>query len=263
MKILIGMLYCEENEYFESLESVKLQAHTNNEYFCIKNLPKKMAHELLYTTFMRNSNRFDLFIKLDADMVLCRRDFFNRLENVFHLNPQIDDLEIPVFDYFTDRLIHGLHVYSNRVKWFKTNEKVFTDMGSIIRKIHVPVSFSDSFLTPAAWHCPNPSGLQAFHFGIHKAVKAKKSKLHINNIRFLNNNWKKKKEKNLGFALIGALLAIKENFTHEHIDYYYLKNCGIFNNYQDCDILQLSMHINELVSSNKSSDFNLDLDLRV
>ncbi|MFW6275656.1 MAG: hypothetical protein ACOC2M_03380, partial [bacterium] len=171
MKILVGSMYCFENEYEDSILSLYQQTYRKFDHFKVEKLPNKLAHDTLYSTFMENSKFYDLFLKLDADMVICKNSFLQDIVNFLKNKKILTNLQIKVHDFFTDRLIWGLHIFNNKNKWVKNNELVFTDMVSLHNE-RINISSLDSPLVPAAWHSPNPSLIQAFHFGIHKAVKA-------------------------------------------------------------------------------------------
>ncbi len=70
MKILIGILYCIENERDACVKSIEAQTHRDFDYFIVENLPKKEAHHQLYTRFAASATEYDIFVKLDADMVI-------------------------------------------------------------------------------------------------------------------------------------------------------------------------------------------------
>jgi hypothetical protein len=228
MKILIGLVRCIENEFEACLQSIKDQTHKDWEIFFIENLPKKEAHDQLYGTFMRRSGEFDLFIKVDADMVLSRPTLFEEIVSEMNKRPHSDHFQIGVWDYFTDQLIYAFHAYRSSVKWNIQNEQYFTD--SIHYKTHC-TEFMDinGPLAPAAQHSPNPSPFQAFHFGIHKAVKVIQNqrkrkrldmaKAHLNNILLLWRNYEKKRDPGLAFALHGAFWAFRQKATYEAANY--------------------------------------------
>ena len=62
----------------------------------------------------------------------------------------------------------GCMYTSHRVKWGYSSEDIFVD--AILQK-SFKHQYDDGSLAPAAFHCPNPSPFQCYHFGIHKAVK--------------------------------------------------------------------------------------------
>lgn len=265
MKILVGILYCIENEYPDALWALQQQTYTHFDYFQIEKLSNKEAHDALYQTFMSNASHYGLFLKLDADMVLSRKDFLDQVANVVRQQQTIDDLVIGVHDFFTDRIICGLHVYSNRVVWQKNEERVFTDMVDDSRR---RVQDMD-VLAPAAWHSPNPSHFQAFHFGVHKAVKFWQigalnvnhygRKIHFDNIIYLYQQWIKRKDSRLGIAVIGAFKGLVERFDYRFVDYDSKLLSDVYEPYRLFDSNEMDQTITSLICHLKSPSFQADL----
>lgn len=221
-------MYCIENEFEECKEAIAAQTHQDWELFTVENLPNKEAHDLLYQTFMKRADEFDLFIKIDADMVLCRNTFFEEVVQEMENYHQYNHFEIGVWDFFTDRLIHGLHVFRNNVKWKKTSEKYFVDMVYEPTKKKVFMDIKGP-LAPAANHCPNPSLFQSFHFGLHKGAKVlqletsnpnyKMSKGHLDNIYALIHHYKRSPKIKTLYAILGVKWAFEKKAIAENINY--------------------------------------------
>ena len=123
MRILVGTLKTIENEYQECLSALAEQTHRDFEHFVIENQPEQKAHNLLYSRFMENAADFQLFLKLDADMVIADRNLFNQIIAKFKTRQDMDLLTILVHDFFSDRLISGLHTFRNTVTWRKQESK--------------------------------------------------------------------------------------------------------------------------------------------
>ena len=226
MKILVGILYCIENELSACIQSIKNQTHQDFHYFIIENLPKKEAHDQLYTKFSASQHEYDIFIKIDADMVLSRNTYFEEVIDVFSNDHELVLLQVAVYDFFSDQLIFGLHNYRNTMRWRLRDEVLFTDRQNTSEK-----SVNDSTkLAPAALHCPDPSPFQAFHFGVHKAVKVmqigradknmKARNIHWDNIQRTKEHFRRNKDKQLGFAVLGSEIAFRHRFTHRQVDYH-------------------------------------------
>lgn len=225
-KLLIGILYCGENEFGACIESINGQTYKNFEYFVIKNLPNKEAHDTLYQNFMDSSKEADLFLKIDADMVLTRSTFFE--EVILEMNdiPDVDNLQIAVLDYFTNSLIYGLHIYRNTVTWdLNSDESVFVDRIEKIRKR----KNDKQKLAPAAYHCFKTTKFYAYHFGIHKGVKIiqegqnrfnlDSSIFHYSNILKTYYNYLKTSDTTLLFVLAGFCDTINNKFNFENVNY--------------------------------------------
>jgi len=227
MKILVGIMYCIENEFSQCIKSIEAQTYKNYDYFVIEKLPNRDAHNKLYQIFMDHSKEYDLFVKLDADMVLSRVTFFEEVVEYFTKHPQTDDLQIAVHDYFTDRLIFGLHVYSARIKWEQNQENIFVDWPEK-QESYLRVN-DKQCLAPAALHCPHPSNFQAFHFGLHKAVKITQydrkelryfgSIVHWDNILLIIKHFKKVRHPAIAYAILGSYESLIMQLSSEHINF--------------------------------------------
>jgi len=256
-KILVGTLYSGENEFEECVAAINLQTYKDFEHIVFKNLPNKEAHDTLYKTFMDRSHEFDIMIKVDADMVIEDKNLFEKIVNKFEIHERLKDLEIAVFDFFSNQLIMGMHAYRNTVKWEKNEEDLFVDSctvgpGELIQ--------DSSDLAPAAFHCKNPSPFQAFHFGVHKALKIIQpgrkdvdqiySPYHWKNIERTRQNFLKTKDIRLGFAVLGAELTFMGGIQPSHISYSdpYLKN--LFENYSFLNGIQLEKKIRKASGRN-------------
>jgi hypothetical protein len=174
MRVLAGTLYTQENEIEQCLRSIRGQVGVDCEHFLIEGLPKSEAHRRLYGAFMERAAEFDLFVKVDADMVLLSDTLFQRMGQRMSAAPQVLDLCIAVSDFFSRRLIMGLHGYRSSVTWPPTDEGAAPDARLFTDQCPVPKSarLNDRReLAPAALHCPDPSPFQSFHYGLHRGAK--------------------------------------------------------------------------------------------
>lgn len=165
-KILIGILYSGEREYANCLSAIRRQDGVVTEVFKIENKKNKEAHDELYSTFNNFSHHFDICAKIDADMVLKTENSLSTVAELFKSNPTLDHLMIDVADYLSDIPIPGQNFYSNRVKWYGNTDQLITDYHGTYQGTSRRI-MSD----PIARHMPNPSGFQAFSFGVHRALK--------------------------------------------------------------------------------------------
>lgn len=241
MKILIGILACIENELEECLNSLDIQTFQNWSSFLIRNKPNLEAHQELYKVFMSEAANYDLFLKLDADMVIQSPDFLQRISDQFTSNPDLDELQIPVYDHFTQREVFGQITYRNSVKW-DCNERneLYTDYGAKSRqKVKNIVDFKGDIQ-----HCPNPSNHQSWHFGLHKATKftqldfpAKSYNytaglVHWDNLMNIFAAIKGPKQKKMhSGALAGMVVAFKSKLHARHIDYSNMESKKLFEAY--------------------------------
>lgn len=221
-RILIGTLYSGENEFDECIESVKNQTYNNVEHIFFKYLPNKEAHDTLYKTFMERADEFDYFIKLDADMVFNTDKALEIILDYFSNDPEIDHLVTVVDDRYSDTLIQGLHAFSKRARWEQNNENLFVDHNPVIpgkKKV------LREFPAPLVKHCPNPSNFQAYHFGVHRVLKAfqpgradfngSQSQSQWKLIRNVYDHFLDTRDIRLGFCILGANHVIDGKVAHD------------------------------------------------
>lgn len=214
MKILIITLFSGENEYKRCLSSVKKQkVDFSFEHFLIENQTKPVAHTNLYSKIMEESDKYDYFVKLDADMVFTRRDSLCQLINICELNGS-DKTSITVYDHMTDKMIWGLNVYRSGMKWRLGSEVLFTDQQFIIKdnyKKHAERLNKKSSLVS---HASDPTDFQSFIFGVHRASKIIQKNVTIprmshaygqyNTLLDVYRNYVDNSSKQAQLALVGA-----------------------------------------------------------
>lgn len=168
-RLLVLTLNSGENEFIESRASLQSQNYHRWEHRVWEGLPNRLAHLTLYNEIMRQRDQFDLFIKLDADMVFSNERALPRIVELFENDSTLDHVIFSVRDWMSDSDILGLHAYSNRAAWNSNTDTLFVDPLPRIPGRRVVLRQPAD---PIAYHCPNPSPYQAFHFGIHRAAKA-------------------------------------------------------------------------------------------
>lgn len=257
MRILVGILKTIENEYHECRDAIECQQNSSHSVFVIENQPNKQAHQSLYRYFMQHAYDFDVFIKIDADMVLTRNDLFGRVSEKFATNPRLKDLEIAVHDFFSDQLIWGLHAFRNTVVWQESDEDLFVDSCLVE---HGERMHDNSDLAPAAHHCPNPSLFQAFHYGVHRALKVIQvnrknfrstySEYQWNYLEKTRSNFGRSRDPRIGFAVLGAEVAFEGKILPEHIDFGNPFLAELFDRYRNLSLTELQWTINKLTFMN-------------
>jgi hypothetical protein len=169
-KILVLMLHSGENEYGDSRRALDRQTHANWELKVISGLPEKEAHLALYEEIMRRGDSFDIYVKLDADMVLNDDDALARIAQFYAAHPDADQVNFVLHDILTDSDILGLITFTGRARWdLGSTEPLFVDEAPAIPGRCLTVWDPDP---PIAVHCPYPHAFQAFHFGAHRMMKA-------------------------------------------------------------------------------------------
>ena len=169
MRFLILTLASGENELEACRSSVTAQCGVSTEHRVISNLPKSEAHARLYGTIMSEGDRFDRFVKLDADMVLAGDDVLERIAGLFDRLQRLDHLVLGVADWYTDGDIIGVHAFSRRARWLPNPSGLFTDPDPVFPGRKLVIEHPRPI---AVLHGPDPSPVQAFYFGVHRAMKA-------------------------------------------------------------------------------------------
>lgn len=222
-KFLVLTLYSGENEFDACQKSVADQLHVDVEQVAFKGLGNLEAHRRLYSEIMARAPEFDLFLKLDADMVLSRNTALYEIAEFFAARPELDHLETEVNDHFTGAKIFGVHVFSPRVTWqIDTHDPLFVDPeptcpGSRAR--------SPSELDIFVEHAPDPGPYQAFHFGFHRALKAfqfnvehrslSRMEAQLAILQDLERHYETTKRASLGLSIIAADMVMNGRLNGE------------------------------------------------
>lgn len=220
-RVLIGTLYSGENEFEQSLAMLKRQTYTDWEHTVFRGLENREAHQTLYRHFMRRRDEFDLYIKLDADMVFRKSSSLEEIVEVFRANFELDHLQTPVQDWYTGLLLPAFHAFSNRAIWPETIDEVFADPSPFVPGNRLNLKGKPA---PFVDHSPNPSPRQAFLFGVHRAVKAiqpGRRFLHRGQAMFqwhiLKAIWERfedTRDYRLGLSIYGADLVFRGKLQH-------------------------------------------------
>jgi hypothetical protein len=236
VRIYVAVLYSGENEFESCIKAIEAQDYTNYEYHVIKGLPGREAHNTLYTNFIESG--FDVLIKIDSDMVLVWHNFFTKVVDALIENMTTNQLQFPVYDFFSRQLIWGLNVYR---KDFFNDISVGANEGRAFDYFDVS-GLSCAVSVVVATHCQNPTPFQSFHYGAFKAVKIaqaiengmdSKTKYLRNILNKTHQDFLKTGDERRAICITGARLAAAKKLGLEHLNYTnpYLLNC--FNQIQD------------------------------
>ena len=225
MRILVGTLHCGESQYDRCVEALKNQSLQSFEHFTISDLPDAEAHRRLYRRFMASAATFDLFLKLDADMVLSHPDVLQNIATYFRRHKSIDGISIPVDDFFTGRWIHGLNVYRASTRWRIDDGVVFTDQHA-----HDAARFRAGVrcLAPAAGHAHDPDDFAAYHYGLHRGVKfhaclddprrVDQAGYYMDALVATERHYRRSADPSLLLACLGGDDALSGRFGVDHLD---------------------------------------------
>lgn len=166
-KVLILVLSSGENETQECLVSIHSQVGVDFQVHRIIDLPNKEAHDTLYRKIEKESKNFDVFVKIDADMVFVADDTLLRMVRYFD-ERDLDHASFSVLDWYSQLSIMGMHMFSNRCTWPDLSDHLFVDPRPNFPGVSKLIWEKPS---PVAYHSPNPSIAQAVQFGIHRGLK--------------------------------------------------------------------------------------------
>jgi len=212
-KVLVLSLFSGEAEFDRCRSSLELQEYASWEQRVFENLPNAEAHTRLYETIMMECENCGIFLKLDADMVLADPGVLGDLVRVFEQHSDLDHLVVAVSDWMTDSNIIGAHLFSNRVWWRHHAETLYVDPDPEYpgRKLVISDPPRDLIL-----HAGDPSPLQAFHFGAHRALQASQVYRRLQDARphnariqwqYLDRVWDhyvRSGDRRLGLAILAA-----------------------------------------------------------
>ena len=199
-RVFVGTLASNEAEFEDCCEEIRSQEGVEIKHHIISDTPEYEAHNKLWESWTKVKSDYDLFVKVDADTVLCRPTALTDIYLLFS-DPAVTGAQILLHDYFTDRLIAGLNAFSPLVEFRQSSRRLFADRAdgnhNVVLKGEVV-----KHLAPIGWHCLYPHPRQAFHFGLHRALKKQKEVI----VRCASV-WLEKRDEPRSWALTGAMAA--------------------------------------------------------
>lgn len=199
-QVFIGTLFCGEGDIQKCCEAIAKQDNVTFRHDIIANLPEKEAHNKLWSTWRKVQTDFDAFIKVDADTVLMHENVISEFMKIMTENPDVTGIQAPLKDYFTNSFINGLNCFKNTVVFNDSKDDLFCDRGiDVNHKVVLKADRVPDSLRPAGLHCYHSSEQQAYHFGLHRALKGQVATITQVKAAFVNEPTKLR-----GLALIGA-----------------------------------------------------------
>jgi hypothetical protein len=215
-RVLVGTMYSGEEEYKECIILIKQQQNVNIDHFTVANKPIIEAHHLLYNTWNINREKYDFFVKIDADMLIYDFSLYYRIFEQFE-NTNITGFQLSLLDYYTNNFIFGTHFYKksvhfnlNQYDWKTPDIDVAMNNSNRIDLKNI-TAFS-----PCGYHCKYPNNYQAFHFGSYRMIK--KQNLNIISVYY---QWKIYNDLARFDCLVGAFMArnLKNNFGYSNNEF--------------------------------------------
>ncbi len=227
LNVLVGTLYSSEHELDRCVDALQNQHHCHRSHFIIEHMAEKAAHDQLYSRFMHNAGEYDLFLKLDADMILIDPGKLGAAVALFDESPELDHAVFTVQDWMTDSEIVGIHIYRNRVRWTRQQDVLFCDTPP-------DVTGERRFITrgapsPLAVHSPDPNPAQAFHHGLLLGLKAfqtgitatrpARAFMHWRLLKRLWDHFDRVRDRRLGLALLAVEHVLSHTVTPDFCNY--------------------------------------------
>lgn len=199
-RVFIGTMYCGEGDYAESCSSISKQVGVDVKHVIIEHLPEKDAHNQLWQSWRKVQNEFDMFVKVDADTVLAHSEVLLEFRKLMSTNTRVTGIQAPLLDYFTDGYINGLNCFSPKVTFRDTADSLFCDRQvDVDHDVVIKANGVPEQLRPAGYHCYAATKKQAYHFGIHRALKNQ-----TDVIGQVRKAWLRNRDSLRAWALLGA-----------------------------------------------------------
>lgn len=197
-RIFVGTMHTQEGDFPTCIEAIQAQKNVVVSHHIISNLKEKDAHNALWRAWNSAKSSNDLFVKIDADTVLASPDTLSQIWSLFESNPRLTSVQAPLHDYLTDGFINGLNAFSPKVIFNDTRDELYCDRVDTGHDMRIQSGDVPECLKPAGLHCHFANEQQAFHYGVHRALKGQRSILDK-----VLHAWKRDRDRIRGFALLG------------------------------------------------------------
>jgi hypothetical protein len=112
-----------------------------------------------------------MFVKVDADTVI-NDDVLYEFSLIMKANPRVTGMQASLMDFFTLKFINGLNCFGPSVEFLDTVSELYCDRNvDVGHDLVIKADLLPEALRPAGYHCFFSSDKQAFHFGVHRALK--------------------------------------------------------------------------------------------
>jgi hypothetical protein len=202
-RIFVGTMHSGEGDFQECIDMIRKQKSVCITHILISGLPEKEAHNALWHAWRTHKNEHDLFVKVDADTILIDEGVLARIWRLYATNPRLTGVQAPLYDHMTDGPINGLNSFHPRVVFNDTQDDLYCDRrvdtnhDIVMRDETLPAD-----LRPAGLHCTLANDRQAFHYGLHRALK---NQAHI--IARVHAAYERQRDRIRRFVLLGAAAA--------------------------------------------------------
>lgn len=200
--IFVGTMYTNEGDFQKCIEQIQAQEGVIVSHHLISGMKEKEAHNALWRAWRQAQSTHDLFVKIDADTVLASDRTLQQLSELFRNNSRLTAVQCPLHDYMTDGFINGLNAFSPRVIFNDTNDELYCDRVDTGHDQRLQSNQVPDYLRPAGFHCHYANEIQAFHYGVHRALKGQRE--IMNKVRIA---WNYHGDEIRAYALIGEMMS--------------------------------------------------------
>ena len=247
-QLLVLTTYSDEAQIHEQKKSIKSQLSIDIDHIVIDGLNKVDSQKKFHSVAYSLKDKYEFILKLDADMVPVDNFSIKKIIDMA-VDKNTDRLTLPVFDFYTNSLIMGLHtIKSSKIPKIHNISENNTDgwIGDI--KGQRLFYEKEVFIN----HAFVPSDEQSIRFGLHRGLK---SRTDPNNgqwisLMLLFKNWNKNRDTQIGYAVLAALYGLGQDKNLKNIDWNYL-------NHNEKHFNKLSCQIKNDFSKKRLSDINL------
>jgi hypothetical protein len=212
-RIFVGTMFSGEAEFELCCQAIAKQQDVKVTHHVIRNMPEMEAHNKLWEAWNDVKSEYDLFAKIDADTILINDHSLKDVWELFSQDARVTGAQILLHDFFTDKLLAGLNFFSPKVEFNCSTNRLLPDR---VDKNHDIILRGDevAHLSPIGWHCKVPNSKQAFHFGLHRALKRQDDV-----IESLSRAWLIYRDDARAWAISGVLAAnfwMRKNFDYDN-----------------------------------------------
>lgn len=201
-RVFVGTMHYQEGDFQSCLRAVQGQRGISLTHFLVSGLGERRAHEELWAEWRIAAPEHDVFVKVDADTVLAHEEVLVELWRLMVSDTRITGIQAPLHDFFTDGFINGLNAFSPRVTFRDSTDPLFVDRVDMGHDVIIQSGAVPTRLQPAGLHCHEATDAQAFHYGLHRALKGQ---AHV--IDRVRSAWTKTNDRTRAMALLGARAA--------------------------------------------------------
>jgi len=214
-RVFIGTMHFDEGDFDRCVEKIRSQVNVKITHHIIAGMPEKDAHNALGQAWNEVHDDHDMYVKIDADMVLRADDTIWKIWEHFQSDNNVTGIQCPLHDYMSNDMIYGLNCCNSDISFITTHNSLQpernVEIGHKIVLKNVNGQLDDE-LVPVGYHCHFATERQAFRYGVHRALKN-----HDTDILRVLNAWYKSHDRIRGFALIGAKMS--RDFSAENHNY--------------------------------------------